>query len=234
VSIATTFLPDLARLAAASDHKAFADRMSRGVTLTALFTIPASFGLFVLSKPIIGLVLQHGNFSSEATVNTARALSGLALGLTGFSVYLFVLRGFYAQHNTRTPFFINLIENIINIVLAIVLVDRYDVLGLGIAFSIAYVVSAIIAIISLASNNQSMRIGSLAIDVLRITIAGVVMALAVRFGSDTVGSAVGISALVRVSVGITIGIITYISALAVLGEPHLRNYWSTRTTKSSR
>jgi putative peptidoglycan lipid II flippase len=234
VSIATTFLPDLARLAAASDHKAFADRMSRGVTLTALFTIPASFGLFVLSKPIIGLVLQHGNFSSEATVNTARALSGLALGLTGFSVYLFVLRGFYAQHNTRTPFFINLIENIINIVLAIVLVDRYDVLGLGIAFSIAYVVSAIIAIISLASNNQSMRIGSLAIDVLRITIAGVVMALAVRFGSDTVGSAVGISALVRVSVGITIGIITYISALAVLGEPHLRNYWSSRTTKSSR
>jgi putative peptidoglycan lipid II flippase len=144
------------------------------------------------------------------------------------------LRGFYAQHNTRTPFFINLIENIINIVLAIVLVDRYDVLGLGIAFSIAYVVSAIIAIISLASNNQSMRIGRLAIDVLRITIAGVVMALAVRFGSDTVGSAVGISALVRVSVGITIGIVTYIAALVALGEPHLRNYWSTRTTKSSR
>jgi putative peptidoglycan lipid II flippase len=190
--------------------------------------------LFVLSQPIIGLVLQHGNFSSGATVNTARALSGLALGLTGFSVYLFVLRGFYAQHNTRTPFFINLIENTINIVLAIVLVDRYDVLGLGIAFSIAYAVSAIIAIVALASNNQSIRIGSLTIAVLRIIVAGAVMAVAVRFGSDTVGSAVGISALIRVIVGITIGGVTYIAALALLGEPHLRNYWSTRTTKSSR
>jgi putative peptidoglycan lipid II flippase len=242
VSIATTFLPDLARLAANSDHTAFADRMSRGITLTALFTVPASFGLFVLSKPIIGLVLQHGNFSSEATVNTARALSGLALGLTGFSVYLFVLRGFYAQHDTRTPFFINLCENAINIVLGIVLVDRFDVLGLGIAFSIAYVVSAIIATVVLASNNKAIRLGGLAIDILRIIVAGVAMAIAVRFGSDMFISSdssltisvAGLAALTRVLVGITIGGVTYIAALALLGEPHLRNYWLTRTTKSSR
>lgn len=238
VSIATTFLPDLARLAATNDHTAFANRISRGITLTALFTIPASFGLFVLSKPIIGLVLQHGNFSAQATLNTARALSGLALGLTGFSVYLFVLRGFYAQHNTRTPFFINLIENAINIVLAIVLVDRFDVLGLGIAFSVAYVISAIIATVVLASKNQAIRLGGLALDVFRITIAGAVMAVAVRFGCNLVGSssspAAGLAALTRVIVGITIGGVTYIAALALLGEPHLRNYWSTRTTKSSR
>ena len=37
-----------------------------------------------------------------------------------------------------------------------------------------------------------------------------------------------------VLVGIVIGSVTYIGALALLGEPHLRNYWSTRTTKSSR
>ena len=238
VSIATTFLPDLARLAATNDHAAFADRMSRGITLTALFTIPASFGLFVLSKPIISLVLQHGNFSSQATVNTARALSGLALGLTGFSVYLFVLRGFYAKQNTRTPFLINLIENLINIVLAIVLVDRLDVLGLGIAFSIAYVISAVVATVVLASKNQSIDLRSLAIDLIRITVAGVVMAIAVRVGTNAVSSAVepvvGLAALTRVLVGITIGGATYIAALAILGEPHLRDYWSTRTTKSSR
>jgi len=238
VSIATTFLPDLARLAATNDHAAFADRMSRGITLTALFTIPASFGLFVLSKPIISLVLQHGNFSSQATVNTARALSGLALGLTGFSVYLFVLRGFYAKQNTRTPFLINLIENLINIVLAIVLVDRFDVLGLGIAFSIAYVSSAVVATVVLASKNQSIDLRGLAIDLIRITVAGVVMAIAVRVGTNafgpTVGPVVGLAALTRVLVGITIGGATYIAALAILREPHLRDYWSTRTTKSSR
>jgi putative peptidoglycan lipid II flippase len=149
-----------------------------------------------------------------------------------------VLRGFYAQHNTRTPFFINLIENAINIVLAIVLVDRYDVLGLGIAFSIAYVISAVIATVVLASKNQSMRLSGLAIDVLRITAAGLVMALAVWVSCKSFGTtaepAVGLVALTRVLVGITIGGVTYIAALALLGEPHLRSYWSTRTTKSSR
>ena len=39
--------------------------------------------------------------------NASRALGGFALGLVGFSVYLFVLRGFYAHQDTRTPFVIN-------------------------------------------------------------------------------------------------------------------------------
>jgi len=234
VSIATTFLPDLARLAANNDHHAFAERMSHGVTLTALFTIPASFGLFVLSKPIVGLVLQHGNFSPLATYNTARALTGLALGLTGFSVYLFVLRGFYAQHNTRTPFLINLGENAINIILAVVLVDRFDVLGLGFSFSVAYFVSAVIALVVLNSTSQSAKLGRLLFDIFRITGAGAVMAIAVWIATKSVGSSAGIGALGRVSLGVVVGAMTYIGMLALLGEPHLRDYWSTRTTRSSR
>jgi len=234
VSIATTFLPDLARLAADNDQDIFAERIRHGVTLTALFTIPASFGLFVLSKPIVGLVLQHGNFSPLATHNTARALTGLALGLTGFSVYLFVLRGFYAQHNTRTPFLINLGENAINIVLAIVLVDRFGVLGLGLSFSIAYIVGAVISLIALNSTTDSAKFGQLVIDILRITAAGIAMALVVWFATNSVGSSAGAGALARVSLGVVVGVMTYLGMLAVLGEPHLRNYWSTRITKSSR
>ena len=241
VSIATTFLPDLARLATNNDHAGFAERMTRGVTLTALFTIPASFGLFVLSKPVIGLVLQHGNFSAQATTNTARALSGLALGLTGFSVYLFVLRGFYARHNTRTPFFINLGENAINIVLAIVLVDRYDVLGLGLSFAIAYVVSAVIALLVLNSSKSAahpdhiaMDVRRIALDVGRIIVAGATMAIVVQLATNNIGSSAGSGALQRVTVGVVIGAATYVGMLALLREPNLRSYWSTRTTKSSR
>ena len=50
---------------------------------------------------------------------------------------------------TRTParpFIINVVENVINIVLAVVLVGRYGVLGLGLAFAIAYVLSSIWAL----------------------------------------------------------------------------------------
>ena len=64
----------------------------------------------------------------------------LALGLGAFSIYMFVLRGCYAHPDTKTPFKVNVVENSINIVLAFVLVDRYGVLGLGLAFALVQLV----------------------------------------------------------------------------------------------
>ena len=138
VSITTTFVPDLARFVARKDKASFIARSSLGVRLVAFFTFPASLGLLVLARPIIGTFLQHGQFTEQAADTTARALAGFSLGLVGFSVYLFVLRGFYAHQDTRTPFVINVVENALNIVFALLLVGRYGVLGLGLAFALAY------------------------------------------------------------------------------------------------
>jgi putative peptidoglycan lipid II flippase len=55
------------------------------------------------------------------------------------------MRGFYAMHNTKTPFVINVIENILNILFAYVLVGRYGVKGLAWSFTIAYWLSALLA-----------------------------------------------------------------------------------------
>ncbi len=158
VSIATTFVPELARAASQRDGQEFDRKFLSGIRLTALATIPASIILFFLAKPIVELLLQYGNFDASATTNTARALSGLAIGLSGFSIYLFVLRGFYSYGDTRTPFFINLFENTLNIVLAIALVEKYDVLGLGLAFSLAYLVSAVLAFAILRRKTNRLKI----------------------------------------------------------------------------
>ncbi|MFM8002739.1 MAG: lipid II flippase MurJ, partial [Actinomycetota bacterium] len=54
----------------------------------------------------------------------------------------------------RTPFFINLFENALNIALAVVLVERFDVLGLGLAFSFAYLISSVVALFALRRKVQ--------------------------------------------------------------------------------
>lgn len=149
VSIATTFVPELARAVAQNNRQEFDRKFFSGLRLTAIATIPASIILVLFAKPIVAQLLQYGNFDASATTNTARALTGLAVGLSGFSIYLFVLRGFYSHGDTRTPFFINLFENALNVVFAIVLVKKYDVLGLGLAFSFAYLISSVIAFIAL-------------------------------------------------------------------------------------
>ena len=149
VSIATTFVPELARAVAQNNKQEFDRRFYSGIRLTALATIPASLVLAIFAKPIVALLLQYGNFDESATTNTARALVGLSIGLSGFSIYLFVLRGFYSHGDTRTPFFINLFENALNIVFAFLLVNKYDVLGLGLAFSFAYLISSAVALVVL-------------------------------------------------------------------------------------
>ena len=155
VSIATTFVPELARAATGNNKSEFREKFVSGLRLTALVTVPTSVFLVVFAKPIVATLLQYGNFDAIATANTARALTGLAVGLSGFSIYLFVLRGFYARNDTRTPFFINVFENFLNILFAFLLVGKYDVLGLGLAFSFAYLLSAGVALFALNASLKS-------------------------------------------------------------------------------
>ena len=119
VSIATTFQPEMSRSVARRDRAGFVDQASLGLRMTALFTIPAGVGIFVLRQPIIGALLQRGEFTADDADAAQRALAGLALGLGAFSIYMFVLRGFYAHKDTKTPFKINVVENLINIVLGV-------------------------------------------------------------------------------------------------------------------
>ena len=149
VSVATTFQPRLARDVASGDGQGFAARMSTGITTIVALTAPASAALIVLATPIVQVFMERGQFDPIATANTASALRGLAIGLVGFSVFLFTLRGFYANHDTRTPFMLNLFENALNIVLAILLVGPFGVAGLGTALGLAYLIASVAAVVVL-------------------------------------------------------------------------------------
>ena len=61
-------------------------------------------------SPRSSILVRGGFDASDATV-TADTLQAFALGLVPFSVYLYTLRGFYAQQDTRTPFLVNAFEN---------------------------------------------------------------------------------------------------------------------------
>ncbi|HEY4331318.1 MAG TPA: lipid II flippase MurJ, partial [Ilumatobacteraceae bacterium] len=235
VSIATTFEPEFTRSITKRDRAGFIDRASLGVRLVAMLTIPAGFGLFVLRRAIIGGALQHREFTAVAALNTSRALAGFALGLAGFSIYLFVLRGFYAHHDARTPFIINLFENGINIVLAIILVGRYGVLGLGLSFCIAYIVSAGLALLILSYKVEGFSLVPIFASLWPMFLASVVMAEVVWFVARHVGGNSHGPAIVRLVVGTIVGGAVYVGALIVLRVPEwslLKNRLSRRQASS--
>jgi len=221
VSIATTFQPEMSRAVARHDKPAFIDQASLGVRMTALLTIPAGVGIFVLRQPIIGALLQHGSFTSENAYNTSRALAGLALGLGAFSIYLFVLRGFYAHKDTRTAFVVNVFENGVNIALAFILVGRYGVLGLGLAFAIAYTLGAIWAIRILSYKVPGFSARSVMASIWRMLIAAALMGEAVWLVTQPIGDNVGLDAAIRVAVGTIVGTIVYLLVMVALRAPEL-------------
>jgi len=221
VSIATTFLPELSSAISRGERQKVIDRSSLGIRLIALVTLPAGFGLFVLRRAIVGAAFEHGKFTSANALNTSRALAGFALGLVGFSIYLFVLRVFYAHQDARTPFIINVGENLLNIVLAFVFVDKWGLLGLGLAFGLAYIFAALWALQVLHYKLPAFPMGDLFSSLWRMLLAAVVMAEIVWIVARLVGGNSGVDAFVRVIVSTIIGTLVYVGMLWVLGSPEL-------------
>jgi putative peptidoglycan lipid II flippase len=139
----------------------------------------------------------------------------------GFSVYLFTLRGFYAHQDTRTPFVLNVGENLLNIVFAIVLVGRWGVLGLGLAYSFAYLLSSVWALSTLAYKVRGLRLREVVGGMWKMLLAAVLMAEAVWFVTHRVDSDVGWDGLIQVVVGGVVGLIVYVAVLLALRADEL-------------
>ena len=222
MSIVTTFLPEMSQAVAENRRDHLIDRTDLGLRLVALLTIPAGFGLFALRRPIIGLALQHGEYSSQDALVASRALAGFALGLGAFSVYLFALRAFYAHRDARTPCLINLVENLLNIILAFALYRRFGVLGIAAAFAIAYVVAALATLMILSRKIPDFPLRRLFIALIRMTVAAAIMAVAAWAVARLVGGNAGLAAAVRVGVAGLVGIAVYLAVLLVLRAPELQ------------
>jgi putative peptidoglycan lipid II flippase len=136
-------------------------------------------------------------------------------------VYLFTLRMFYASYDARTPFLLNLFENVVNIVLALALVGRFGLLGLSASFAIAYGASALLTLYVAARRVEGFDLGSLLARLGRMLVAAVAMALCVWGTARTVGGNTGAAAVVRVAAGTVVGVVTYVAALVVLRVPEV-------------
>ena len=229
VSLSTTFQPEMARAVAEGDRPGFIHHTSLGIRLTALLVLPAAALMFLLRRPIIGLSLERGAFGAEDAMRTADALGGFAIGLVGFSIFMFALRGFYAHQDTRTPFIMNVGENAVNIVAALVLVGWFGVVGLTVAFSLAYLVAAVGALIVLGRRFTGFPLAAIAGSITRMLVAtgamvAVVLALdrvAVGLVEGDLGDDTGWGALARIALATVAGLATYLGALFVVRAPEV-------------
>jgi putative peptidoglycan lipid II flippase len=220
VSLMTTITPELARAANDGDLPRMRRQFERGLRYLVVVVLPAAVVCVVLAQPIVG-ILTHGAFGKHDASVTADTLQAFAIGLLPFSVYLYVLRGFYALQDTRAPFLINCFENALNIVLAIALFPRFGVQGLALAFAGAYVVSAIVALVLLARRIGGGPDRGTARVVGRAALAAALLAVVAAPVAGAIGSLDAAHAVVASVAGSAAGGVVYLVALRLLGVPEI-------------
>ena len=148
-SLLTTITPELSRQAHAQDWGSLRRSWTGGLRATGLLVLPAAAGLTAIAYPLVRVVPV---WSTDTKTSVASVLIWYAPGLFSYSVYLLALRPFYARGDTRTPFRVNLVQNAVHIVVAVILGFRFGVQGLAATHTIAYSVGAVLAFGSAAKS----------------------------------------------------------------------------------
>ena len=92
-------------------------------------SVPATFGLILLARPLIAAMYQYGKFSGQNTDWVAWALILYTLGLIGHATLEVVVRAFYALHDTKTPVLVGATAMTANLILSILLVLLFSKIG---------------------------------------------------------------------------------------------------------
>ena len=215
VSIMTTMTPEFARRVTANDTLGLRRDFSAGLRYLIVLVLPASVLFIVLAQPMVG-VLAHGRFGTHDATVTADTLQAFAISLLAFSVYLYAMRAFYALHDTRTPFLLNLFENGVNVVVAVAIFGTLGVQGLALAWSAAYFVAAAATLWALRRRvgpviDAGVRRTTLRAAIGSVALAAVAAPVAGAIGRDTAARAIGATVL-----GTAVGAAAYVLVMFLL------------------
>ncbi|MDP9441843.1 MAG: murein biosynthesis integral membrane protein MurJ [Actinomycetota bacterium] len=217
VSIISAIQPELADRWAAGDVAGFRRQLGVGLRTIAAILTPAAVGYAILARPIVSLLLEHGAFGGASAEEVAGTLRLMALGLPAFSCWLFLTSAYQAVQDTRSLFFLYLLENGVNVVAALAFYPLLGVQGLGLAYALAYVAGTGGALLHLRRRLGGLDGRVLSRSATRIASATALMAgavLAVRAG---VGGDVGASALLQVGAATATGVTVYVVGARLFG-----------------
>ncbi|MPZ94187.1 MAG: murein biosynthesis integral membrane protein MurJ [Propionibacteriales bacterium] len=149
VSLATATLPRLSALAADGRRDEVRSEIATTVRHALAVILPFCVLLAVIA-PALAVILFGWGAAAGGTDVLALTLMAFAPGLLFFTLHYLMLRGFYAQENTRTPFFIQLVVSATNIVAAVGItsaVETRDIAPLlALAYGCAYLVGSVVSV----------------------------------------------------------------------------------------
>ncbi|MCE3287225.1 MAG: integral rane protein MviN [Gaiellaceae bacterium] len=219
VAVTTVLFPTLARFAARSDTAGLRRALDGGMRQIAFLLVPAGLLSIVLAEPIVRLVYQRGEFTSDDTVIVAQCLQAFSIGLVFNGWMLILNRSFYAVQTNWVPTGIALGAVALNAAFDTVFY-RLGIWGIPLATSTVNVVAAGVLLVMMRRRIGLEHVGRTLAVVGRVAAAGGVAAGAafvVWFGLDELVGRGLAGQVVSLGAAFAVGALVYLGLARALG-----------------
>ncbi len=181
IAIGVVVLPQLSKHVYMKKKNKIILIQNKALELSMFLSLPAAVALFVGSEEIISALFGYGSFNIDAVVNSAKALYYFGLGLPAFAMIKVFSTFFFANNNTKTPFYISLISVILNICISLYYFKSIGFIIIPLATSISSWFNAIVLFIFLRNKNLFEFNRNFFVKFFKITLASITMGLFFKY-----------------------------------------------------
>ncbi|MFZ5982636.1 MAG: murein biosynthesis integral membrane protein MurJ [Patescibacteria group bacterium] len=228
ISFAIAVFPALSCHFAKEEKKEFIESFSQTFRQIMFFVIPLSVFMLVLRAQLVRIVLGSGKFDWEDTILTFEVLGIFVLSLFAQSLIPLLARSFYAMQDTKTPFYVGLFTEAINIILILFLISKYQILGLAMAFSIASVIQMFFLLFLLRLRFQGLDDKNILSSVGKIALASLIAGIFIQGAKYVVAFWIELdtfmSVLIQLSVSAIVGALVFSGVSVLLKLPEFFSF----------
>tara|TARA_B100000989_G_scaffold215682_1_gene164146 strand:+ start:164 stop:1693 length:1530 start_codon:yes stop_codon:yes gene_type:complete len=153
IAISVVVLPQLSKYVQLKRKNKISQIQNKALELSMFLSIPASIGLLVGAEKIISALFGYGSFNEVAVENTAKALYYFGMGLPAFALIKVFSTFFFANHDTKTPFYISLVSVFLNIIISVYYFKSIGFIIIPIATTVSSWFNSVVLLIYLSNRD---------------------------------------------------------------------------------
>ncbi|RVU53802.1 murein biosynthesis integral membrane protein MurJ [Anaerosphaera multitolerans] len=206
--------------------------MNASVKSVLFLTVPATVGMIILARPIVDLAFFHGRYTLQNAIDTTATLRFYTIALISMSISNVLNRVYYSLSDTKTPFWVGLINVMINVGLNLLVAHRFGTRGLAASVSIATTIAVLISFVLLRKKIGNLGTKSYIRALIKTLMASAVMGLVafLYFPIETLllpfvtsGASIKLIKLIVLLFVVSLAALVYAICLYLLGVREIRD-----------
>jgi len=175
VSLVTALFTRMSRSAAAGDLREVRADVDRGLRLTAIATVPATVGAFVLG--FAATATLYAGSSETSTRGIATVMMAMMSGLVPFGVLFLLQRVFFAFEDAKTPFRLQIVVSVVATIAnlaSLLLPAQWIVVGVGVGQALSNLAGMVVGLVLVRRRLHGLPLGIVTRTYVRLGVASLV------------------------------------------------------------